>query len=108
MNAVGDAIGNAGLAVLGAGHALVQSAGSEERESGKDKKAGFKSALAEAAGAGFILFGWVLCMASNAINTTALRFFPPDEHEEFTDDPLQIMGFFCRDNEMADLNSIFD
>ena len=71
MNAVGDAIGNTGLTVINAGNILVQSVESEERENGKDGKEIFKSAMQTAA----ILLGWAICMMSNAINTTALRFF---------------------------------
>ena len=37
-----------------------------------------------------------------------VAFFPADEHEEFTDEPLQVMGFLGRNTEMAELNSIFD
>ena len=75
MNAVGDAIGNAGLTVINAGNILVQSVESEERENGKGGKAVFKSAMQTAAGTGLMLLGWAICMVSNAINTTALRFF---------------------------------
>ena len=71
MNAVRDAIGNAGLTVINAGNILVQSVESEERESGKGGKAVFKSAMQTAA----ILLGRAICMVSNAINMTALRFF---------------------------------
>ena len=75
MNAVWDAIGNAGLTVINAGNILVQSVESEERENGKGGKAVFKSAMQTAAGTGLMLLGWGICMMSNAINMTALRFF---------------------------------
>ena len=75
MNAVWDAIGNAGLIVINAGNILVQSVEGEERESGKGGKEVFKSAMQTAAGTGLMLLGRAMCMVSNAINMTALRFF---------------------------------